>query len=151
MYENFSMHSWSKSKTAPSINVECKGSDLSWAQDGVMERIQKDHQEVWFPSQCLFNNKEYWNQDTVEASTNIFIALGSNLVLKCHRLEKGVIHGWYLITCLCVSFQDSLDNSITCECTPEETDSSENSLHPDFTKVIKLTHYHANEFTLFTS
>lgn len=114
----------------------------------------KDHQEVWFPSQCLFNSKEYWNQDTVKASVHFhpsYIAHGSNLVLKCHRREKGVIHECYLITCLCVSFQDSLENSITCECTPEETDSSENSLHPDFTKVIKLTHYHAKEFALLIS
>nr|XP_010977402.2 dedicator of cytokinesis protein 10 isoform X17 [Camelus dromedarius] len=34
---------------------------------------------------------------------------------------------------------DSLDNSITCECTPEETESSENSLHPDFTKYLTET------------
>ncbi|KAB1279455.1 Dedicator of cytokinesis protein 10 [Camelus dromedarius] len=43
---------------------------------------------------------------------------------------------------------DSLDNSITCECTPEETESSENSLHPDFTKVIKLTFDYANKLAL---
>ncbi|MEJ1272084.1 hypothetical protein NN561_002932 [Cricetulus griseus] len=33
---------------------------------------------------------------------------------------------------------DPLDNSVTCECTLEETDSSENSLHPDFAKTLKL-------------
>ena len=38
-----------------------------------------------------------------------------------------------------MSFLDPLDNSVTCECTMEETDSSENSLHPDFAKVMKLT------------
>ncbi|XP_064142696.1 dedicator of cytokinesis protein 10 isoform X7 [Loxodonta africana] len=36
---------------------------------------------------------------------------------------------------------DSLDNSTACECTPEETESSESSLHPDFAKVIKLAFY----------
>lgn len=34
---------------------------------------------------------------------------------------------------------DSLDNSVTCECTPEETDSPENSLYPDFTKYLTET------------
>ncbi|XP_054976226.1 dedicator of cytokinesis protein 10 isoform X8 [Sorex araneus] len=34
---------------------------------------------------------------------------------------------------------DSLDNSVTCECTAEETDSPENSLHPDFTKYLMET------------
>ncbi|KAF3824091.1 hypothetical protein GH733_008376 [Mirounga leonina] len=34
---------------------------------------------------------------------------------------------------------DSLDNSITCECTPEDTESSENSLHPDFAKYLTET------------
>uniref|UniRef100_A0A673SLR3 Dedicator of cytokinesis 10 n=1 Tax=Suricata suricatta TaxID=37032 RepID=A0A673SLR3_SURSU len=34
---------------------------------------------------------------------------------------------------------DSLDNSITCESTPEETESSENSLHPDFAKYLTET------------
>lgn len=79
------------------------------------------------------------------------ISLESNPVLICHRLENCVIHEYHLITCLGVSFQDSLDNSITCECTPEETDSSENSLHPDFAKVIKLTFYFANKFIVFIS
>lgn len=62
-----------------------------------------------------------------------------------------MIRDYYLITCLGVSFQDSLDNSITCESTPEETESSENSLHPDFAKVIKLTFYYANKFELLIS
>ena len=47
-----------------------------------------------------------------------------------------------------VSFQDSLDNAVTCESTPEEADSSENSLHPDFMKVIKLTFFCANKLEL---
>ncbi|XP_055976893.1 dedicator of cytokinesis protein 10 isoform X8 [Sorex fumeus] len=34
---------------------------------------------------------------------------------------------------------DSLDNSVACECTAEETDSPENSLHPDFTKYLMET------------
>ncbi|GAB5576046.1 dedicator of cytokinesis protein 10 isoform X11 [Prionailurus iriomotensis] len=34
---------------------------------------------------------------------------------------------------------DSLDNSVTCESTPEETESSENSLHPDFAKYLTET------------
>uniref|UniRef100_A0A8C0PD24 Dedicator of cytokinesis 10 n=1 Tax=Canis lupus familiaris TaxID=9615 RepID=A0A8C0PD24_CANLF len=34
---------------------------------------------------------------------------------------------------------DSLDNSITCECMPEETESSENSPHPDFAKYLTET------------
>lgn len=62
-----------------------------------------------------------------------------------------MINKYYLVTSLGVSFQDSLDNSITCECTPEETESSENSLHPDFTKVIKLTFCYANKFELLIS
>ncbi|XP_019301316.2 dedicator of cytokinesis protein 10 isoform X8 [Panthera pardus] len=34
---------------------------------------------------------------------------------------------------------DSLDNSVTCESTPEEAESSENSLHPDFAKYLTET------------
>ncbi|XP_045020544.1 dedicator of cytokinesis protein 10 isoform X11 [Bubalus bubalis] len=34
---------------------------------------------------------------------------------------------------------DSLDNAVTCESTPEEADSSENSLHPDFMKYLTET------------
>ncbi|XP_012977824.2 dedicator of cytokinesis protein 10 isoform X12 [Mesocricetus auratus] len=34
---------------------------------------------------------------------------------------------------------DPLDNSVTCECTLEETDSSENSLHADFAKYLTET------------
>ncbi|XP_023595877.1 dedicator of cytokinesis protein 10 isoform X6 [Trichechus manatus latirostris] len=34
---------------------------------------------------------------------------------------------------------DSLDNSIACECAPEETESSESSLHPDFAKYLAET------------
>nr|XP_023413603.1 dedicator of cytokinesis protein 10 isoform X4 [Loxodonta africana] len=34
---------------------------------------------------------------------------------------------------------DSLDNSTACECTPEETESSESSLHPDFAKYLAET------------
>ncbi|XP_068960642.1 dedicator of cytokinesis protein 10 isoform X1 [Petaurus breviceps papuanus] len=34
---------------------------------------------------------------------------------------------------------DSLENPMTCECTSEETDSSENNLHPEFTKYLTET------------
>ncbi|KAL6052575.1 hypothetical protein STEG23_025325, partial [Scotinomys teguina] len=34
---------------------------------------------------------------------------------------------------------DPLDNSVTCECTLEEADSSDNSLHPDFAKYLTET------------
>lgn len=90
----------------------------------------------------------------VEASAHqhpSFIALESNPVLIYRRLEKCVIREYYFTVCLGVSFLDSLDNSITCECTPEETESSENSLHPDFAKVIKLTFYYADKFELLVS
>lgn len=62
-----------------------------------------------------------------------------------------MISKYFLVISLGVSFQDPLDNSMTCECTPEETESSENSLHPDFTKVIKLTFCYANKFELLIS
>lgn len=99
----------------------------------------------------IFEQHGVLSQDTIKASTHqhsSLLALESNPVLICHRPEKCVIHKYYLISCLGVSFQDPLDNSLTCECTPEETDSSENSQHPDFAKVIKLTFCYANNFEL---
>jgi hypothetical protein len=67
--------------------------------------------------------------------------LGHEFKFQYHRKQKLMSCEYYLITCLGLSFQDPLDNSLPCECMPEETDSSENSLHPDFAKVIKLTLY----------
>lgn len=100
-----------------------------------------DHQEVWFPGPDLITK---WSP---RARYNEGICSPTSIphpVLICHSLDKCIIHEYYLMTCLGVSFQDSLDNSITCECMPEETESSENSPHPDFAKVIRLTFCYTN-------
>ena len=122
----------------------CKGPEFLWAQGWCMERIPKRSSGGLISQPIPSSNMDYWRQGTIKASAHqhpSFIALRSNPVLICDWLEKCVIHENYLITCLRVSFQDSLDNSVTGECTPEEADSSENSLHPDFAKVIKLTQF----------